>query len=100
MNPKVFSLVLISLALFSYFQSFFLTFVDIISLFAVALATALARIVVLETELKTTTEAFKDAKTLPEFLLTRLLRQQKLGLRRLKKLWLRLLRNKPNRNKL
>jgi Skp family chaperone for outer membrane proteins len=40
-----------------------LTFVDIISLFAVALATALARVVALETKLKTTTEALKDANT-------------------------------------
>jgi hypothetical protein len=37
---------------------------------------------------------------LPRFLLRRLLRQQKPRLRRLKKLWLRLIRNKPNVNKL
>jgi hypothetical protein len=37
---------------------------------------------------------------LSKFLLTRLLRQQKPRLRRLKKLWLRLLRNKPNMKKL
>jgi hypothetical protein len=40
-----------------------LTFVDIISLFEVSLATALARVASLETELKTTTEALKDANT-------------------------------------
>jgi general stress protein CsbA len=61
MNPKVFSLALIALSLFSYFHSFLLAFVDIISLFAVALAMALARVAVLEAELKTTTEALKDA---------------------------------------
>jgi hypothetical protein len=55
MSPKVFSLALIALALFSYFHSFVLTFVDIISLFVVALATALARVASLETKLKTTT---------------------------------------------
>jgi Flp pilus assembly protein TadB len=49
--------------LFSYFNPLLLTFVDIISLFVVALATALARVASLETELKTTTEAFKDANT-------------------------------------
>jgi hypothetical protein len=38
--------------------------------------------------------------TPPKFLLTRLLRQQKPRLRKLKKLWLRLLRNKPNVKKL
>jgi hypothetical protein len=38
-----------------------LTFADIISLFAVALDTALAHIAALETELKTATEALKDA---------------------------------------
>jgi hypothetical protein len=62
-NPKVFSLALIALALFSYFHFFLLTFVDTISLFAVALATALARVASLETKLKTTTEALKDAST-------------------------------------
>jgi hypothetical protein len=56
-------LLFIALALFSYFHSFFLIVVDIISLFAVAMATALARVVALETELKTTTEALKDANT-------------------------------------
>jgi general stress protein CsbA len=60
-NPKVFSLALIALALFSYFHSFLLIFVDIISLFGVDLAMALARVAALETELKTTTEALKDA---------------------------------------
>jgi hypothetical protein len=60
-NPKVFSLALIALALFSYFHSFLLTFVDIICLFAVALATALDRVALLETEPKATTKAFKDA---------------------------------------
>jgi predicted Holliday junction resolvase-like endonuclease len=49
--------------LFSYFQSFLLTFVDIVSLFAVALAMALARVAALETKLKTTTEALKDTNT-------------------------------------
>jgi hypothetical protein len=49
--------------LFSYFQYFLLTFVDIISLFVVALATALARVAALETDLKTTTKALKDANT-------------------------------------
>jgi hypothetical protein len=63
MNPKVFSRALIALTLFSYFHSFLLTFVDIISLFAVALATALSRVAALEAELKTTTEAPKDANT-------------------------------------
>jgi ABC-type transport system involved in cytochrome bd biosynthesis fused ATPase/permease subunit len=63
MNPKVFSLALIALSLFSYFHSFWLTFVDIIFLFVVALATALARVAALEAELKTTTEALKDANT-------------------------------------
>jgi GTPase involved in cell partitioning and DNA repair len=63
MNPKVFSLAFIALTLFSYFHSFFITFVDIISLFAVALATALARVAALEAELKTTTKALKDANT-------------------------------------
>jgi hypothetical protein len=62
-SPKVFSLALVALSLFSFFHSFFLTFVDIISLFAVALATALARVASLEAELKTTTEALKDANT-------------------------------------
>jgi hypothetical protein len=63
MNPKVFSFALIALTLSSYFHSFLLTFVDIISLFAVALATALARVAALEAELKITIEALKDAKT-------------------------------------
>jgi hypothetical protein len=58
MSPKVFSL-----ALFSYFHSFLLIGVDIISLFAVALPTALARIAALETKQKTATEALKDANT-------------------------------------
>jgi hypothetical protein len=49
--------------LFSYFQSILLTFVDIISLFAVALATALARIESLEGELKHPAEPLKDANT-------------------------------------
>jgi sensor c-di-GMP phosphodiesterase-like protein len=62
-NPKVFFLALVALALFSYFHSFFLIFVDIISLFASALATALARVAALEAELKTTTKALKDANT-------------------------------------
>jgi Flp pilus assembly protein TadB len=62
-NPKVFSLALIALALFSNFHSFLLTFVDIISLFAVALATALARVASSQTELKTSTEDLKDANT-------------------------------------
>jgi hypothetical protein len=35
--------------------------VDIISLFAVSLATTLAHVAALETELKTATEALKDA---------------------------------------
>jgi hypothetical protein len=61
MNPKVFSLALIALALFSYFHSFLLTFLDINSLFAVVLATALARVSALEANLKTITEALKDA---------------------------------------
>jgi hypothetical protein len=61
-NSKVFSLALIALTLFS-FHSFLLTFVDILSLFAVALSTALARVAALETEQKTTTEALKDANT-------------------------------------
>jgi hypothetical protein len=42
---------------------FFLVVVDIISLFTVALAMALARIAALEAELKTSTEALKDANT-------------------------------------
>jgi Flp pilus assembly protein TadB len=63
MNPRLFSLALIALALFSYFHSFLLAFVDIISLFAVALAMALARVATLEAELKTTTEALKDANS-------------------------------------
>jgi hypothetical protein len=49
---------------FSYFVSlfalFFLIVADIISLFTVALATALARVAALEPELKTSTEALKD----------------------------------------
>jgi hypothetical protein len=43
------------------FAFLFLIVADIISLFTVALATALARIAALETELKTSTEALKDA---------------------------------------
>jgi hypothetical protein len=58
MNPKVFSL-----AMFSYFHSFLLIVVDIISLFAVALSMALARVAALETKLKTTAEALKYANT-------------------------------------
>jgi general stress protein CsbA len=48
MNPKVFPLALIALVLFSYFHSFLLIVVDIISLFAVALAMTLARVAALE----------------------------------------------------
>jgi hypothetical protein len=59
---KGFSLALIALALFYYFHSL-LTFVDIISLFAVSLAMALSCVAALEAELKTTTEALKDANT-------------------------------------
>jgi hypothetical protein len=53
--------------LFSYFQSFLHTFFDIISLFLVALATALARVAYLEAKLKTTTEALKYANTTKVF---------------------------------
>jgi hypothetical protein len=63
MNPKVFSLALIALALFSHFHSCLFMVVDITSLFAVALARALARMVTLETKLKTAAEALKDANT-------------------------------------
>jgi hypothetical protein len=59
----LFLLLFIALVLFSYFHSFLLIVVDIISLFAVSLATALACIAVLEAELKTSTEALKDANT-------------------------------------
>jgi hypothetical protein len=62
-ESKGISLALIALSSFSYFHSFLLTFVDIISLFAVSLATTLARIAALETELKTATKALKDANT-------------------------------------
>jgi hypothetical protein len=41
----------------------FLIVADIISLFTVSLATALARVVALETELKTSTKALKDGNT-------------------------------------
>jgi translation initiation factor 2B subunit (eIF-2B alpha/beta/delta family) len=60
MNPKVFSF---ALALFPCFHSFLLIIIDIISLFAVALATALAHVAALETKLKTAGEALKDANT-------------------------------------
>jgi uncharacterized protein YlxW (UPF0749 family) len=63
MNPKVFSLALIVFALSSYFHSCLFIVVDITSLFAVALARALARVATLETKLKTATEALKDANT-------------------------------------
>jgi hypothetical protein len=63
MSPKVFSLALIALALFSYFHSCLFIVVDITSLFAVAVARALARVAMLEIELKTATEALKDANT-------------------------------------
>jgi hypothetical protein len=63
MNPRVSSLALIALALFSYFHSCLFIVVDITSLFALALARALTRVATLETELKTATEALKDANT-------------------------------------
>jgi hypothetical protein len=62
-ESKGFSLALIALALFYYFHSFLLIVVDIISLFAVALVTALSHVAALETKLKTATEALKDANT-------------------------------------
>jgi hypothetical protein len=49
------------------FSFLFLTFVDIISLFAVALATALAHVASLEAKLKTTTEALKNANAAKVF---------------------------------
>jgi energy-converting hydrogenase Eha subunit H len=54
MHPKVFLLPFGSLVLF-------LIVADIIYLFTVALATTLARVASLEAELKTSTEALKDA---------------------------------------
>jgi hypothetical protein len=63
MNPKVFSLALIALALFSYFHSRLFIVVDITSLFVVALARALACVAMLETKLKTAIEALKDGNT-------------------------------------
>jgi hypothetical protein len=46
---------------------FFLTFFCITSLFAVALANALARVASLEAKLKTTSKALKDANTAKAF---------------------------------
>jgi uncharacterized protein YlxW (UPF0749 family) len=63
MSPKVFSLALIALAFFSYFHSCLFIVVDVTSLFEVAMAKALARVATLEIELKTATEAIKDANT-------------------------------------
>jgi Flp pilus assembly protein TadB len=63
MHPKVFSFALHCSCFVSLFAFFLLIVVDIISLFTVALATALPRRSALEAELKTATEALKDANT-------------------------------------
>jgi hypothetical protein len=49
---------------FPIFIPFLLTYADIIPLLAVALAIVLARVASLETKLKTTTEALKDANAI------------------------------------
>jgi uncharacterized protein YlxW (UPF0749 family) len=61
MNPNVISLAFLALMLFSFVDFFLLALYCITFLFAVALNKALARIDSLEAELKTTSQALKDA---------------------------------------
>jgi hypothetical protein len=99
MHPKVFPFALHCSCFVSLFAIFLLIVVDIISLFIVALAMALARVAALEAELKTATKAIKDTNT-AKVSAEKVAKEAEPRLRRLKKLWLRLIRNKPSRNKL
>jgi hypothetical protein len=99
MHLKVFLFSFSSFVSSPYLHFLFLIIVDIISLFSIALATAHSRVAALEAELKASTEALKDANA-AKVLLRRLVRQQKPGLKRLKKLWLRLIRDNPSGNRL
>jgi cell division protein FtsL len=72
---------------------------DIISFVTVALATALTRIAALEAELKTSTEDLKDANA-AKVSAEKAAKSAETRAKRLKKLWLRLIRKSPSENKL
>jgi hypothetical protein len=94
MNPKVISLAFLALMLFSFVDFFLLALYCITFLFAVALNKALARVASLEAVLKTTSQALKDAK-IAKASAKKAAKSAEAKAKRLRKLWLRLLRSNP-----
>jgi hypothetical protein len=83
----------------SLFAFLFLIVADIISLFTVALAMALARIATLEAKLKTSSKALKDANT-AKVSAEKAAKAAEARAKKAEKLWLRLVRNNPSGNRL